>query len=98
LNDRFESDGFAYTAAPIRVSIGAIFFTRKFWNEMGWFTVHRNNSDMGNDEEEICNFCISNSKAIIVFENVVVGHLSFGKQNSDMKKYYKEHIKLFAVK
>jgi hypothetical protein len=33
----------------------------------------------------------------MVSENIVVGHLSFGKQNAEMKKYYLENPQLFET-
>ena len=66
--------------------------------EMGMFSVNRKNNAMGKDEEEFCRYCMINSKAIVVCENVVVGHLSFGKQNEPMKEYYINNSNMFKVK
>lgn len=87
MNETVGKDKFEYIACPIRFSIGAILFTRKFWSEMGMFDVV-NGSGMGSDEKQICSYCMTSSKAIIVSKNSIVGHLSFGKQNETMKKYF----------
>lgn len=53
---------------------------------------------MGLDEEFLCNLATSQSKAIIVSENQVVGHLGFGKQNKDMKEYFLENKEIFEIR
>lgn len=72
----------------IKFSIGAILFARKLWTDMGYFNVDRSGNAMGVDEIQITEFCLSSSRPIMVSENVVVGHLSFGTQNEIMKQYY----------
>lgn len=89
-------DKFSYEACPIRFSIGAIMYTRDFWKEMGMFTV-LNGSGMGYDEFEICTYSVRKSKAMIVSKNIAVGHLSFGKQNKEMEKYYDMHKDVFSI-
>lgn len=97
MNSQFERDGENYSVCPIRYSIGAILFRRSFFYEMGMFKVDRFNNPMGKDESEICTFSMLYSRAIIVAENIVVGHLSFGPQNEEMKKYYKNHRERFSL-
>lgn len=97
MNSVVQKDIFSYEACPIRFSIGAILFKRELWQDFGMFEV-RNNSCMGLDEEQICNYCMINSKAIIVSNNTIVGHLSFGTQNEEMKKYFEKNKKMFEVK
>lgn len=96
LAKRLQGEAFAYSACPIRFSIGAILFTRETWEKMGMFPVVKG-AGMGIDESEFCAYCIKESQAIIVSENTVVGHLSFGKQNSAMKEYYEQHTERFAM-
>ena len=96
MNKIFNNDKFGYVACPIRFSIGAILFTRKFWENMGMFKVHRG-SGMGSDEEQICSYCIKSSQAIIVSKNSLVGHLSFGKQNKPMKEYFETNKNNFFI-
>lgn len=40
---------------------------------------------------------MDHSRAIAVAENILVGHLSFGKQNSEMEKNFKQHKEIFTV-
>ncbi len=97
LNDLLQKEPFQYTSCPIRFSIGFILFTRESWDKFGRWEVPKKGSGMGLDEVQICSWCMSNSKAIIIAENTVVGHLSFGQQNFEMKKYYEKHNDLFNI-
>lgn len=91
MNREFQRDTLRYTTCPIRFNIGCILFTRDLWNNMGMYSVPSKGAGMGADEEQICEYCLNTSQAIIVSENVVVGHLSFSAQNYEMKKYYENH-------
>ena len=53
---------------------------------------------MGLDEVFLCNLATSNSLAIVVSENQVAGHLSFGTQNESMKNYFLENKENFEIK
>jgi hypothetical protein len=88
---------FSFSVSPIRFSIGAILFSRKIWEEMGFFTVVKGNN-MGRDETQLCSLAMHTSNAVIVCENTVVGHLSFGKQNSAMKNYFLAHPERFVIR
>lgn len=94
MNAIVQKDNFEYVACPIRFSIGAILFTRKFYEEMGMFHVFHG-AGMGGDETQICEYCMSSSHAIIVSKNTIVGHLSFSEQNKEMKKYFETHQEVF---
>ena len=96
MNQQMKNDEFSYSACPIRFSIGAILFKRTRWEDMQFFKVKRGNC-LGLDEEQICAFCMTSSRAIIVSNNTVVGHLSFGKQNEEMKKYFMENKEKFEI-
>jgi len=97
LNEEFGAEPFSYTACPIRLSIGFILFRRETWEKMGSFIVERGSTGMGKDEEQICSLAMINGLAAIVSENVVCGHLAFGGQNKEMKKFYLENPELFAI-
>lgn len=92
----YTNDRGGYTVCPIRFSIGAIFFERILLETFGWFPVNKG-TGMGIDEEFLCNLATSQSKAIIVTENQVVGHLSFGKQNKTMEEYYQNNKGFFDI-
>ncbi|MBR2743808.1 MAG: hypothetical protein IKE01_00725 [Clostridia bacterium] len=93
----FSKEKFSYSVCPIRFSIGAILFSRNFWEEIGRLYVGPGNN-MGKDEEQICEYCMIKSRAMIVSENTIVGHFSYGPQTNEMKKYYQEHREIFRVK
>lgn len=96
MNNIMQRDEFSYNACPIRFSIGAILFKRKLWQDMGYFVVKRGNC-MGLDEEQVCAFCVNSSRAMIISNNCVVGHLSFGSQNESMKEYFENNKKFFEA-
>lgn len=86
------------TPCPIRFSIGAILFPRYTWEHMNYFDVDRKDKNMmGKDEVKICRYCCINSRPIIVTDNVVVGHFSFGSQTEGMKEYYLQHPERFMI-
>ena len=95
LNRRFAAEPLEENSCAIRFSIGAILFERSLWQAMGYFTVDRSGNAMGQDEEQLCAYCCIASRPLMVSENVVVGHLSFGKQNQPMKEYYLSHSERF---
>lgn len=95
MNQMFQERSFEYSACPVRFSIGFILIRRKLWEDMGMWKVLPDNPCMGLDEEQICSYCMIKSKAIIVAENTVAGHLAFGQQNSEMKTYHSEHREMF---
>lgn len=88
---------FSYSVSPIIFSIGAILFTREVWEEMGRFKVTKGTS-MGADEAQICHHCMSTNKAIIVSENTLVGHFSYGPQTKEMIEYYNKNREIFKIK
>jgi hypothetical protein len=97
LNKKFEQSN-DIIPCPIRFSIGAILFERTLWEDMNYFRVVRGTNSLGVDEADICTYCCLNSRPLMVTENTVVGHLSFGPQNKEMKKYFEEHPDLFNIK
>lgn len=96
MNKIVSEDEFDYVACPIRFSIGAILFKRETWENMGMYKV-MDGAGMGVDEQQFCDYCMSTSHAIIVSKNSIVGHLSFGKQNSTMEEYYKNNKNFFDL-
>jgi hypothetical protein len=95
INYNFSMQKFSYDACPIRFSIGAILFSRELWKSMHMFKVKLFGPGMGLDEEQLCCFCLNQSKAIIISNNTVVGHLSFGNQNKAMEDYYIKNKNVF---
>lgn len=97
LSHKLNKMPFSYSACGIRFSIGAIYFKRQLWESMRYFKVDKGPC-MGLDETQICSYCICDSKAMIISENVCVGHLSFGTQNKPMEEYFKNNLDMFKIK
>ena len=91
-----ENNDNKFSICPIRFSIGAIYFEKETLEKAGWFPVY-NGIGMGIDEIFLCNLATSKSKVIVVSENQVVGHLSFGTQNQPMKEYFIKNKNLFEI-
>lgn len=100
LTEAFSSGPLTYSICPVRYSIGAILFTRNAWEEFGHFPLTFVGSEfgLGDDEEHICNYACFTGRAMIVNENVVVGHLGYGPQTKAMIDYYLENKKQFELK
>lgn len=97
LNEMFSKEETQITPCPIRFSIGAILYERSLLEELGYFTVERDISGMAQDEIELCTYCCIKSRPIMVTENVVVGHFSFGPQTNGMKEYHLENREKFRI-
>lgn len=95
LNSIFSSKENKCSPCPIRFSIGAILFERELIEQMGYFTVERDITGMAQDEIELCSFCMLKSRPILISENIVVGHFSFGPQTESMKDYYYKNREKF---
>ncbi len=99
LNEQFYEEPKKETPCSIRFSIGAILFERSVWERIHYFDVDRKDKYMmGKDEVKLCEYCMINSLPIMVSENIVVGHFSFGPQTEGMKEFYKKHPERFALK
>jgi hypothetical protein len=94
LNKKFASDEPRYSACPSRFNIGAIMFPRKTWEDMEMFKVGVSD-DLGMDEQQICSFCVSYARPMIISENSVVGHFSFGPQTKDMYDFFDKNPERF---
>ena len=98
INRQLYTQGKKESACPIRFSIGAILFERELWTKMHYFDVNRKDKYMmGKDEVKLCEYCMINSLPVMVSENIVVGHFSFGAQTEGMKQFYNEHPERFRI-
>lgn len=97
MNRIFSSETNDYRLCAVRFSIGAILMERDLWEKMGAFRVYRSGAHMGRDEAQICTYCMMEFRPMIVSENCVVGHLSFGGQNASMKDYFENNISQFDI-
>ena len=84
-------------AARLQIPMSTAALHVKTLEEAGWFPVW-NGRCMGLDETFLCNRATSNSKAIVVSERQLVGHLSFGQQNETMREYFLSHKEIFDLK
>ena len=96
INEAFQIQKISYGICSVRFSIGFILIHRNLWLSMGGWAVPQKGFGLGVDEVQLCQFCVLNSLAMVISENVVVGHLSFGQQNEAMKEYYLTHQKKFC--
>ena len=97
LSREFSEKEFEYSVCPIRFSIGAILMPRETWENMHKFSVGED-VGLGLDEEEICEYAMNQSRPIIVSENALVGHFSYGPQTEEMKKYYNKNREVFKLR
>ncbi len=96
MNARFSCEPREERVCGIQFSIGAILFSREYWEKIHYFPVSRIRN-LGTDERYLCQVCCTSSRPLMVSENVVVGHLGFQNQNHCMKDYYLAHKKLFIT-
>lgn len=89
IQNNLQNMDYSYSICPVRYSIGLILFHRNNWLKMGMFPVI-DYFNMGADEVHICEFCMMSGKAMVVSENNIVGHMSYGPQHKAMEEYYKE--------
>lgn len=82
----FNLGNLNYSVCSGRFSIGAIMFDRNLWIDMGGFKKDHYRCD-GRDEIEILKYCAVHSKAIVVAEDALVGHYSFGGIYHELKRY-----------
>jgi hypothetical protein len=83
-----------FSVCSTRYNIGLIFFNRQFWENMIGLTVN-GSKDIGADEIEICAYCMTYSKPIIVAHQIVVGHFAFGLQEERMRNLLQNSPRLF---
>ena len=98
MDEEFHKQEFSYSVCPVRFSIGFILMHRKLWEAVGGYPVPEEGSGMALDESLLNQIAITNSFAMIVSENTVVGHLSFGGQNEGMKEYHASHRSSFQLR
>ncbi len=94
--ERIRSDRTPYAVSPFRFSIGAIMYKRSLWQSMGGFSFQQEGR-LGDDEEEICTYCMMNGLAVYIDTNTLAGHLAFGSQTELMKSYFWENKVAFEI-
>lgn len=96
LQKNLQTRHFSYSICPVRYSIGFILFHRDNWIRMGMFPV-KEYENMGADEKRICEFCMMEGRTMVVSENCIAGHLSYGPQHQVMQQYYYDNRDLFDL-
>lgn len=96
IQQKLQNSEFSYSICPVRYSIGLIVFDRNNWLRMGMFPVN-GYENMGADEKRICDFCMMDGRAMVISENCIVGHLSYGPQHEVMRRYYVNNRDYFDV-
>lgn len=97
IQEKLQGMKFSYSICPVRYSIGLIVFHRDNWLKMGMFPV-KSYENMGADEKRICEFCMMEGRTMIISENCIVGHLSYGPQHQTMEKYFRSNREIFDLK
>lgn len=78
------------TICPSRFSIGAMLFTRYFWNHINGFQVGTIGA-MGVEEIQVNNWCQTNFYGIYLANDVLCGHLGFFGQKKACREFFEEH-------
>ena len=86
-----EKNNGQYAISPIRMSIGAILFTRKKWEEWGMFVVS-GIGVMGAEETQICGYTMNRMQVIIIAKDVLAGHWGFYRQKETCRHFFEKHI------
>ena len=87
LNRAMASNPRRLSVCPYRFSIGLLLFRRELWKDMEYFGVDPCGTNLGLDEEQLCQYCMLNARAIVIDENSVVGHFAYGPQTRAMLDY-----------
>lgn len=88
---KYSENVIGYEICPVRYSIGAIMFPRETWSDMQEWTCNTANKMVGGeDEDELLTNCMIKSKAVIVCDNVLCAHLSFGAVTQEMYEYVQQ--------
>lgn len=87
-----------YDICDCYYNIGCILYTRERWILMGRWPQNLTNTGMGDDERWILNDGNDKDLAIYEIQNVLAGHLAFGHQKERMKKFYRLHPEIFAIR
>ena len=95
LSEQFSAQGLRYSVTPYCFSIGAILFERSTWLDMGMFDVSVTSNGLGDDENQLCGYCLWHTKAKVICESSLVGHLAFGPQTQTMLAFHRENRRLF---
>ncbi len=97
MDEEFHRQEFQYSVCPVRFNIGVILMYRTIWDFMDGWRMPEEGNAMRIDEDQANQNAIMYSMAIIISENTLVGHLSFGQQNEGIRSYHASHRKRFLA-
>ena len=83
--------------SPVRFSIGAILFTRKYWETIGGFNVGVYGA-MGVEEEQVCGNNVNFYEPTYVAEDIFVGHLGYYSQKEICKQFFLDNQTFIRLK
>ncbi|MBR9859760.1 hypothetical protein GYB22_03245 [bacterium] len=72
-----------FTVCPHRFSIGAFLFKRSLWEDLNYFK-HGPDGYLGIEEIQLAEHCAAESLHVVVSDEILVGHFSFGPQYNGM--------------
>jgi hypothetical protein len=72
-------NGERYTICPHRFSIGAFLFPRSLWENLNYFK-HGDEAYLGMEEVQLAEYCAREALQVVVSDEILVGHFSFGPQ------------------
>lgn len=76
---------------PFRFSVGAILFSREYWNELDGFETGLN-GETGLEELQMNQFCMNHMRGIVIIKSVLVGHLGFYTQKESIHEFFENNI------
>jgi hypothetical protein len=87
---RFRARPVGYDVCPHRFSIGAIFFRRQLWDELGGFSLAAE-KELGVEESDLCAFCCDQARLMLVSHQTFAGHVGFFPQSAHMLAWIANH-------
>lgn len=94
--DVAEKNKGIFSICPIRFSIGAILFSRDFWDEIDGFQCGLDGM-IGTEEEQMNAYCMVYQQAIVVAHDILVGHLGFYTQKEGVRKFFEQNYDLIKM-
>lgn len=80
--------------ANVRLSIGAILFTRNYWEQIGFFEVARTGA-MGVEEGQMNAYSFNIMQSIAIVGDTFAGHLGFFSQKNACRELYENNKEKF---
>ena len=85
-----------FLAAPVRLSVGCVLFTRDYWERLGHFSVGIQDAETAKEEEQMCSYNVLYWVPAVYVSNILVGHLGYYTQKEACKAIFLKHKQEFA--